>query len=76
MVTVSKNADMETKELLNADAFAERLDISIMTLFRWKRAGKLPARAPWPGQRLRWREVDIKAWEDAGYPPITTEEMP
>ena len=52
-----------TEPLLNARAVAELLDLSVETVFRWVKAGKLPA-IRLPGGAIRFRESEIDAWLD------------
>lgn len=53
--------------LLSADKLAERLDISVRTLWRLRAVGKLPAPIRLGGS-VRWRLDTIQSWIEAGCP--------
>lgn len=57
----------ESLSLLSAGKLAERLGVSIRTLWRLRAAGKLPHPIRLGGS-VRWRPEDIQAWIAAGCP--------
>jgi predicted DNA-binding transcriptional regulator AlpA len=59
-----------TEPLLRARDVATLLDVSVETILRWHRFGRLP-----PGYRiasgvLRWRESEIQAWLEGTRPGV------
>lgn len=50
--------DREPRVLLTARQLAERLGISLRTVWRWTRAGELPAPVR-RGRVVRWKAADI-----------------
>ena len=53
--------------LLCAETLAQRLDVSLRTLWRLRSSGKLPSPIKLGGS-VRWRAVEIAAWVAAGCP--------
>lgn len=53
--------------LITAEKLAELLGVSIRTLWRLRRSGKLPAPVR-IGGCVRWRIETVQAWLDAGCP--------
>ena len=51
-----------TGRLLRARDVAERFDVSVETVLRWHRAGKLPAGFRLASGVLRWREDELDGW--------------
>jgi excisionase family DNA binding protein len=49
--------------LLNAREVAERFGVTVETILRWHRRGKLPG-FRLPGGAVRFREADLDAWLD------------
>ena len=58
------------QQLLTAQDVAEMLDIGRSTLYRLKSSGKVP-RPVKIGGSVRWRRAEIKAWIEAGCPPLS-----
>lgn len=56
-----------TRELLTAFDVAQLLGRSVSTVYAWSERGILPAPVEYGG-RYRWRERDIVAWAEAGFP--------
>lgn len=50
-----------TDRLLTARELADVLGLSVETILRWVRQGKLPA-IRLPGGAIRFREVEVEAW--------------
>jgi excisionase family DNA binding protein len=48
-----------SKELLNAREVAERIGVSLRTVWRWTETGELPAPVR-RGRIVRWKTKDIK----------------
>lgn len=57
--------------LVNADAVARMMSVSVRTLWRLLSAGQLvpPLRL---GRSVRWRKAEIEAWIQAGCPAPAT----
>ena len=53
-----------TERLLRARDVAERLDVSVETVLRWHRAGKLPGGRRLSSSVLRFDAQEIEAWLD------------
>ena len=48
---------------ISADELAARLGVSRMTVWRWSKAGVLPAPVALGPHRVAWKESEIVAWE-------------
>ncbi|MBS1302962.1 helix-turn-helix domain-containing protein [Loktanella sp. SALINAS62] len=48
---------------LNTKQVAERLGVSLDSIYRWKRDGAFPAAVRLRPGDTRWRLVDVEAWE-------------
>jgi excisionase family DNA binding protein len=57
--------------LLSARTLAERLGVSVRTLWRLRTSGKLPQPVRLGGA-IRWRAGEIEAWIEAGCPETRT----
>jgi predicted site-specific integrase-resolvase len=54
----------EKEKLRTLKELEERYQVPLATLYYWRRAGTGPA-AIRVGKHLRFREEDLRAWEDA-----------
>lgn len=54
--------DMQKTRHLSTDELAERLGLPPETIRCWRRKGQGPAWMP-VGRHVRYREVDVAAWE-------------
>ena len=52
-------------ELLTARQVAERLNVSVETVLRWHRSGKLPGGYRLSSNVLRFRESEVESWLEA-----------
>jgi DNA repair protein RadD len=52
----------DTRALLNIQEAAEVLNVSVSTLRRWDREGKLPALRPGGARLIRYRPADLHAF--------------
>jgi excisionase family DNA binding protein len=50
------------ERLITAREIAERLGVSVETVLRWRRSGKLPAGYRLASGVLRWREDELDRW--------------
>lgn len=57
--------------LLRARDVAELLDVSVETVLRWHRSGKLPGGYRLASNVLRWRESELEAWLEGTRPRPT-----
>jgi len=55
--------------LICAETLAQRLDVSLRTLWRLRNSGKLPSPIRLGGS-VRWRAAEIAAWVAAGCPCV------
>jgi len=74
MPTVTTDKDQTvssetTSLLLSARTLAQRLAVSVRTLWRLRSSGKLPEPVHLGGA-VRWRKADIDAWVAAGCPDL------
>jgi excisionase family DNA binding protein len=59
---VSHACESSFSALLTARKVAKRLDVSVETVLRWHRAGRLPAGYRLASGVLRWRADELEAW--------------
>lgn len=57
--------DTEAPTLIDAEALAKMMDISVRTLWRLLSAGKLPQPVR-IGRNTRWRLAEIRRWIEGG----------
>ena len=58
-----------TPHLLTARELADVLGLSVETILRWVRQGKLPA-IRLPGGAIRFREDEVEGWLQSGRRPV------
>jgi excisionase family DNA binding protein len=51
-----------SERLVTARAVAERFGVSVETVLRWHRSGRLPGGYRLASGVLRWREDELDAW--------------
>jgi excisionase family DNA binding protein len=61
---LSPNADTKRERLLTARQVAERLGLSVETILRWHRSGKLPGGRRLGSNVLRFDRQELEAWLD------------
>jgi predicted DNA-binding transcriptional regulator AlpA len=54
-----------TERLLTARELSERFSVSVESILRWHRAGRLPGGFRLASRVLRWRESELDAWLEA-----------
>ncbi|MHB1422810.1 MAG: helix-turn-helix transcriptional regulator [Gemmataceae bacterium] len=69
LLGVSKAAPPDPM-MIDAWQFAELLGVSRATIDRRKSAGKLPKHVELSPGCHKWRTAEVRAWIDAGCPPI------
>lgn len=65
-----ENPGMDDAEALTQDDLCERYQITRLSLWQWRRAGRLPA----PiliGKMVRWKKSTIEQWEANGRPRVS-----
>jgi len=62
--------ELPESESLTQDNLCERYGITRPTLWRWRKAGRLPA-AVIVGRTARWRRSTIEEWEAEGRPQVS-----
>jgi predicted DNA-binding transcriptional regulator AlpA len=55
-------ANLSTSRVVRPDELAERLGVSRVTLWRWERAGQLPAKRRIGPNVVGWLESEIDEW--------------
>lgn len=50
---------------LNVQQIADRLGVSVASIWRWKRTGSFPRAVKLGDRTTRWRLADIEAWESS-----------
>lgn len=71
-VTTDKDQTVSSQTpllLLSAQTLAQRLAVSVRTLWRLRSSGKLPEPIRLGGA-VRWRTADVDAWVAAGCPDL------
>jgi len=55
-------ANLSTSRVIRPEELAERLGVSRVTLWRWERAGQLPAKRKIGPNVVGWLESEIDEW--------------
>ena len=70
-----RSPDSECVQLISAERFAEMIEISQRTLWRWLSARRVPVPIK-VGGTVRWRLQEIKDWIAGGcQPPIHSDNL-
>lgn len=66
---------MDNTKYLTMEQVAEHLQVPLATLRYWRHMGTGPRSAKFGGL-VRYREADVRAWEDAQFAKAVGDELP